>query len=149
MAFEPYTEDTSESPAARGLVLLTVQREGDLAGAWHEALLGAGLDAELHIRDAASFSPTSSVYPTGAAFVYVLFVAKHGPRARRQPVHRPRLGRPRHRGDGARPGRARAGGCRAPCVAPQRAARAGGEPRAGGGADLAARRLTAGAAPYT
>ena len=77
MAFEPYTEDTSEPPAARGLVLLTVQREGDLAGAWHEALLGAGLDAELHIRDAASFSPTSSVYPTGAAFVYVLFVAKH------------------------------------------------------------------------
>lgn len=76
MTFEPYTEDTREPPNARGLVLLTVQREGDLAGAWHEALLGADIDAELHIRDAASFSSTSSVYPTGVPFVYVLFVAK-------------------------------------------------------------------------
>ena len=76
MAFEPFTEDTSEPPAARGLVLLTVQREGDLAGAWHEALLGAGIDAELHIQNAASFTPTSSVYPTGAPFVYALFVTK-------------------------------------------------------------------------
>lgn len=76
MAFEPYTEGTSEPPAVRGLVLLTVQREGDLAGAWHEALLATDIDAELHIRDAASFSPTSSVYPTGAPFVYALFVAQ-------------------------------------------------------------------------
>ncbi len=76
MTFEPFIEDASEPPAARGLVLLTVQRDGDVAGTWQEALLGADIDVELHIEDAASFSPTSSVYPTGAPFVYALFVTK-------------------------------------------------------------------------
>jgi hypothetical protein len=76
MAFEPHIEETPEPPGARGLVLLTAQRDGDVAGEWHDALLRAGLEAELHIRDAASFNLTSTVYPTGAPFVYVLFVAK-------------------------------------------------------------------------
>ena len=64
-----------EEPSARGLVLLTVQRDGDLATSWLEALDAEGIEAELHLRDAASFSPTSSVYPTGAPLVHALFVS--------------------------------------------------------------------------
>jgi len=66
-------------PAARGLILLTAQRDGDLVGEWHDALLEADIDAELHIEDAARFNLTSSAYPVGVPFVYTLFV----PRAER------------------------------------------------------------------
>lgn len=64
------------APASRGLILLTAQRDGDLAGAWLDALLDAGIDAELHIEDAARFNLTSSAYPVGVPFVYALFVPR-------------------------------------------------------------------------
>ena len=63
-------------PAARGLILLTAQRDGDRAGEWLDALLDAGVDAELHIEDAARFNLTSTAYPVGAPFVYALFVPR-------------------------------------------------------------------------
>ena len=71
--------NSDAEPSARGLILLTAQRDGDLAGDWHDALLDAGVDAELHIEDAARFNLTSSAYPVGVPFVYALFV----PRAER------------------------------------------------------------------
>ena len=64
------------APASRGLILLTAQRDGDLAGEWLDALLDAGIDAELHIEDAARFNLTSSAYPVGVPFVYALFVPR-------------------------------------------------------------------------
>jgi hypothetical protein len=63
-------------PSERGLVLLTAQRDGDLAGEWLDALLDAGVDAELHIEDAARFNLTSTAYPVGVPFVYALFVPR-------------------------------------------------------------------------
>ena len=82
MTFETHPEPQDAGPAARGLVLLTVQRDGDRAGDWHEALLEADIDAELHIEDAAIFNLTSTAYPTGAPFVYALWVPRaDGPRA--------------------------------------------------------------------
>lgn len=68
--------DQDAAPAARGLILLTAQRDGDLAGGWLDALLDAGVDAELHIEDAARFNLTSSAYPVGVPFVYALFVPR-------------------------------------------------------------------------
>lgn len=64
------------APTSRGLILLTAQRDGDLAGEWLDALLDAGIDAELHIEDAARFNLTSSAYPVGVPFVYALFVPR-------------------------------------------------------------------------
>lgn len=61
-------------PEQRGLVLLTVQGDAAAAGDRRDTLLAAGVDAELHIVDAAAFGPSSSVYPTGAPFAYALFV---------------------------------------------------------------------------
>ena len=76
---EPGSDD---DPAVRGLVLLTVERDGERAGDWHDALLDAGIDAELHIEDGAIFNLTSSAYPMGAPFVYALWVPRSdGPRA--------------------------------------------------------------------
>ncbi len=68
--------DQDAAPAARGLILLTAQRDGDLAGEWLDALLDAGIEAELHIEDAARFNLTSSAYPVGVPFVYALFVPR-------------------------------------------------------------------------
>lgn len=73
MTLEPPAEG---DPASRGLILLTAQRDGDLAGDWLDALLHAGIDAELHIEDAARFNLTSSAYPVGVPFVYALFVPR-------------------------------------------------------------------------
>ena len=61
-------------PERQGLVLLTVQADAAAAGDRRDALLAAGVDAELRIVDAAAFGPSSSVYPTGAPFAYALFV---------------------------------------------------------------------------
>ena len=58
-------------------MLLTVEADADVAGERRDALVEAGIDAELHIEDAARFSPTSSVYPSGSPFVYALFVPQH------------------------------------------------------------------------
>ena len=81
MTLDPAHDDASSvRPQHRGLVLLTVEADADVAGERRDALVEAGIDAELHIEDGASFSPTSSVYPTGSPFVYVLFV----PRAQRE-----------------------------------------------------------------
>ena len=81
MTFDPAHDDpSSERPQQRGLVLLTVEADADVAGERRDALVEAGIDAELHIEDGAGFSPTSSVYPTGSPFVYALFV----PRAQRE-----------------------------------------------------------------
>ncbi len=71
-SFDP----SAEPPNRRGLVLLTVEADADVAGERRDTLVEAGIDAELHIEDGASFSPTSSVYPTGSPFVYALFVPK-------------------------------------------------------------------------
>ena len=76
MTFEAHPDPDDAAPGARGLILLTVQRDGDRAGEWHGALLDAGIDAELHIEDAAIFNLTSSAYPTGAPFVYALWVPR-------------------------------------------------------------------------
>ena len=80
MVVEPFSEQT---PSSRGLVLLTVQQDADVAGSWRAALIEAGVDVELHIEDGASFSATSSLYPThgtSTPWVYALFV----PRADRE-----------------------------------------------------------------
>ena len=61
-------------PERRGLVLLSVQRDAAAAGDRRDDLLAAGVDAELHIVDAAAFGPSSSVYPAGAPFAFALFV---------------------------------------------------------------------------
>jgi len=61
-------------PGQRGLVLLTVEEDAERAGDYHELLLAEGIEAELHIEHAASFGSRSSVYPSGAPFVYALFV---------------------------------------------------------------------------
>ena len=76
MTLEPDSADLDAAPSARGLILLTAQRDGDLAAEWLDALLDAGIEAELHIVDAARFNLTSSAYPTGAPFVYALFVPR-------------------------------------------------------------------------
>lgn len=75
MTLEPEPSQDS-APSTQGLVLLTAQRDGDLAGEWLDALLDAGIDAELHIEDAARFNLTSSAYPVGVPFVYALFVPR-------------------------------------------------------------------------
>ena len=80
MVFEPVAE---QRPSRRGLVLLTVQQDADVAGSWRDALVEANVDVELHIEDGASFSATSSLYPThgtSTPWVYALFV----PRADRE-----------------------------------------------------------------
>lgn len=61
-------------PGQRGLVLLTVEEDAGSAGEYHDLLLAEEIDAELHIEHAASFGSRSSVYPSGAPFVYALFV---------------------------------------------------------------------------
>ncbi len=76
MVFEPFAE---QRPSSRGLVLLTIQQDADIAGSWRDALIEADVDVELHIEDGASFSSTSSLYPTYGAstpWVYALFVPR-------------------------------------------------------------------------
>lgn len=61
-------------PGQRGLVLLTVEEDAAIAGERCDLLIAEGIEAELHIEHAASFGSRSSVYPSGAPFVYALFV---------------------------------------------------------------------------
>ena len=70
----PPSEPAPEPPGRRGLVLLTVEEDAEIAGDRCDLLIAEGIDAELHIEHAASFGSRSSVYPSGQPFVYALFV---------------------------------------------------------------------------
>ena len=67
-------EPAAQPPGRRGLVLLTVEADAEVAGERCDLLIAEGIDAELHIEHAASFGARSSVYPSGQPFVYALFV---------------------------------------------------------------------------
>ncbi len=70
----PPSEPAAQPPGQRGLVLLTVEADAEVAGERCDLLIAEGIDAELHIEHAASFGSRSSVYPSGQPFVYALFV---------------------------------------------------------------------------
>ena len=76
---DPRSAPPDEPPASRGLAPIAAHPDAEVAGAWRDALIAAGVTAELHIEDAARFNLAASPWPTGAPFAYVL----HAPRADR------------------------------------------------------------------
>lgn len=56
------------------LVRIAVAGDGETAQRWADALTEEGIDAEVHIADAAHLGPGGSIFPAGPSFAYPLLV---------------------------------------------------------------------------